>query len=315
MKKIKTTIIFTTIIVVILLISIFVLKLYDSKTKDEKLIPIKINKNLVQLNSKTSYFDVKNCINQYYQSLEQSSFEYMGDEEELNEEYIVEKYKSLLDEQYIKEFRITKENILNFYKNNNNIEFVIDNIYKKDYTENLSLYFIYGRNVNYNTNKLKQTGLIVKIDTKNEAFSIFPYEYMIKKNLEEKDLYKNVNTIKEIKEIKINDYNNFINENSSDELVVREYLNKFKMDIQYNPEIIYDMLDEKYKKENFKNKAEFLEKVESLKSKMSQSELKDYAVEKNDNQTIYKCVDTEGTYYIFKEKSILDYTIYLDFGI
>jgi len=312
MKKIKAAIIFISFIIILLLVAIIILKLYEGKKKNIE--HVEINKNLVQLNSRSSYFDIKNCVNQYYQSLEQNNIEYMAEEGELNEQYIIQKYKALLDQEYIKEFGITDEYILATYKDAN-MEFIIDNIYKKDYTENLSLYFVYGRNINYNTNQAEKTGLIIKTDTKNSSFSVYPYEYIAKYNLEEKELHKNIDTIKEPKELKINEYNFLGEANIYDELIIEEYLNKFKLDIQYSPELIYDKLYETYKKENFKSKEEFLEKAEALKGKILESQLKDYTIETNDNETIYKCVDTEGIYYMFKEKALFDYTIFLDFNI
>lgn len=126
------------------------------------------------------------------------------------------------------------------------------------------------------------------------------------------------------KNIKISDYANFdskytgatnqinyIKVTESD--IVQKYLADFVNTVQTNREEAYKLIDDYYKEKTFSSISDFNRKMDIISSKLFlDATVISYSV-KYDNKTKYFFIkDAAGNIFVFKEKNIMDYTVYLD---
>ena len=126
------------------------------------------------------------------------------------------------------------------------------------------------------------------------------------------------------KNIKISDYANFdskytgatnqinyIKVTESD--IVQKYLADFVNTVQTNREEAYKLIDDYYKEKTFNSISDFNRKMDIISSKLFlDATVTSYSV-KYDNKIKYFFIkDAAGNIFVFKEKNIMDYTVYLD---
>lgn len=305
--KIKK-IVFILITITMLIIATLIIANQKKEKERDKYTVKQIFEEFKPIEYNSEYLEIKSYLEEYEELCDAI---YDKSETEILYSYL--QAYDLLDNEYIKEFSITPENLIKKYKSNKGKEkFIIEKMYVRDFSESISLYFIYGKNVNYKTKTIRDNGFIVKRDVDNLTFSIYTYEYMVENKFELNKLNNNMDLTKISKSISKNENNELKFKTADEEIMAKEYFELFKQNAMYNPSSIYDKLDNKYKQENFPEEEAFINHIEEEKDEIKDSYFKSSSVEITENEIIYKIVDTEGRYYIIKSKSILDYTIFIE---
>ena len=123
-------------------------------------------------------------------------------------------------------------------------------------------------------------------------------------------LFFNSTTIKNNNSAKLED-NQVIYKNISESDIPEIYFSDFIETIKINRESAYDLLDDDYKvKITFDEFDLLLDEVEEKNE--FEIKLVSYKVIKNDNYKLFYVKDEDDNVYVFKEKSIMNYTVYLD---
>lgn len=262
---------------------------------------IEYNNQLSDIITKYDYYNVKYCVELYQQAINNL----------LNNSNSENKTKlyQMLDDEYIKEKNINSNNINNIYNNYQQSEIYIDKILSTQLSNNVKAYLVKGKTVSNNVKN--DCTLIVKLDILNNTFSVFPYEYVIEKkfnNLEAGDSL-NIQNDESIKNKTSNVYEDQSNNYAS---ISEAYYEKLKDDILYDPEYLYNILDEQYKEARFGNYENFVNYINSYKDIISNGQSTSSYREYYDGYVQYICVDNYNNYFIFNEVSTLNYTVQLD---
>ena len=120
---------------------------------------------------------------------------------------------------------------------------------------------------------------------------------------------------KNVEDRKIERYeaNEFIPIYMEEEDVVKKYINDYKNKMIYNLNEAYNMLNENYRNVRFGSIDNYKKYVDSIMSLTTYSlEVDKYSVSNINGSKIFNVYDKSGYQYIIKEKSIMDYEIYLD---
>ena len=182
---------------------------------------------LEKINDKLSYFLIKHCISNFYSS----------------EEYA---YNSL-------DYKERNYNINSFY--DEGTSFCIDEIYKATVKNSKNMYYVYYR-ISNGKNSAIDKQVIIKIDSSNVAFYIYPYEYLKSINYTNlKDGSKISLDVVDISEIERTKYNQYdLMEIKDDEpTCIKELFERFEFDVKYDLNHLYNSLDEEYKNIRFEN--------------------------------------------------------------
>lgn len=95
--------------------------------------------------------------------------------------------------------------------------------------------------------------------------------------------------------------------------VVKKYLNDYKNNILYNKEEAYNSLNEDYRNKKFGNFEEYKKYLDNFISDATYSmEVDKYSVTSINGNKVFNIIDNSGNKYIIKEKSIMNYEVYLD---
>lgn len=312
MNKKKKSIIFFICILLIILIIIFgiLLNLKKTNNNNDDIEVSDLNKELegkeglntydFKINSniyKYNYYTIKYCVEIYQNAIN-----------ELNKN----KLFNMLAQEYLNEEKITLENITEKYKNYKKSDIYINEILTTKMSDNISAYIVNAKLIEKNTANVNEDELLIEIDSKNNTFCIYPYEYLLEKGyskLKDGDILK----IQSINEIEKNEYNVFEDQSNRYKTIAVPYFEKLKIDLIYDSEYAYNQLDNDYKINKFNNSFEEFEKyINNNKNKILNMQIKKYARYYYDGYIQYIVVDNNGDYYIFNETSTLNYKIILD---
>lgn len=328
-NKSKKILLLTIIVLIIVSIGVFVLiKVINNKFKTDVIeykVNTQINNELKKVNSKGYYYIVKNIVEKYYYSLcslNQTTddiliFEYDEEVEKLEDELKAEiegtkkKIYNWIAEENIQESEISIDNIQEKLGNYKDLNVFIKNMYTRELSTNLTMYFVFGTIMEKDNSLTKDFKLMVMLDGKNSTFNIYTSDYIDKNNLyvlsQEKDFAMDITNVEK------RTYNTYKYEYISDETYAEDLLKHYVQSIKYlGTDYSYEQLDEEYKEKRFKTKTEYKEYVDENKKRISTALLDYYQVEKYDTYTQYICVDRKGNYYIFKESATMDYSLLLD---
>ena len=324
-KKVKLLIIITIVIIVIITgILIYLLNMENGNNlidigKEETYYSDQdthFRSELEEVTSKYDFFDTDACIKKYIatlQKLDKNMYEDKSNSVNDTINIYKEELYNLLDMDYIKQNKLTIQNIdkklSNYYTS---LNFQIKNMYVLDAKEELAIYFVYGNLINTNNKKIENYGFIVKRDTQNLKFTIIPYDYMIDNGYEETLIAnKNLDNIKNTS-INENDNNYYTSNAYDDEYISNYYFNIYKENLQFNIDNIYNNMEKEYREKRFGSLQDYKEYVTKNYKELLICNLNQYTTETEDNFTNYICKDQFNNYYIFKETNIGEYTLMLD---
>ena len=303
-KKVGIILLVLSLILIIMLILMITLlnKMkstdYNNNTEFEKQILYEANKNIEKVSNRNKYYVVQDIVITYMKYINNLKKEDIKDKNTA--------LYSILDKEYILEFNINENNIgekFNLYTSNEKV--YIDDIYELEKDISINIFFIYGTTINSN----EAFKLIVKTDSKNNTFSVFPAEYIDRYGY---SYSSNNDEIKiDDKEIEPNNYNIFEYKNINNDQMIVYYFEDLKNKV-FEKDKLYQVLDEEYKNKKFANIQEYNNYLENIKSFIMQRNIVNYQINKFDNYTQYVCIDQMGKYYIFNETGVMDYTVILD---
>ncbi len=315
--------IITLIIIIFILIAILTIYIYVNRGKviykidesgDE--IQYDLDEKLRLVTVRNDFYIVKNCVNQFY-SYYIAIFNTKEIYNNLDDAMIKDVQKQnaetvydILDVQYIKDKAITKENILTKLEKIKTSTIDIKNMYISEKTDNISIYIVEGTLRENNTNKIGKFKVIVKIDSLNRTFSIIPQDF-VEKNYNDLQIGDNIDI--EIPEnIEENTNNQYIYRPISDETYITDLINQHKLECLYETELVYNRLDEEYRSKRFETLDKFQKYIKDNQEKYKFIKIQKYKKNISDDYTEYICVDSNGNNYIFRESSVMKYTLLLD---
>lgn len=247
---------------------------------------------IIELKDANTFYVVTSCINKYMA---------------YNTSRNLESLYKLLSEEYINRYSITKDNITGKIKIFENDEtFSVTDIYEYNNNDNISTYFVTGKAIEdtYENDNPKEQELkvVVQLDKNNNTFCIILNED------KDNSIVGKSTQINDIKSQGINTYTiSNIEKKSFGVLYFNDYINKVQQDINS----AYGLLDAEYKNNKFKNVEEFEKYIDSI---YNLAYLQAIAIEliEGEEYNIYVCRDQYDNIYIFKETSIMKYTVQLD---
>ena len=96
------------------------------------------------------------------------------------------------------------------------------------------------------------------------------------------------------------------------EKYIIDMFNKLKNKLLYNREIVYEHLNEEYKKEKFETADDFDNFINTNLEEYKNMTLSKYQIIEQENYIQYILVDKNNNYYILNENSIMNYNVILD---
>lgn len=307
MQKLKKVIIFISIIILII-ITIMILNIIKNKKEVNEEANLDVITYVEKYTTKkvsdsVDFYTVKNICNAYVQNILYKSSESLYNQ---------------LDPKYIKEFDITKENVISKmpqynYEDNDylTLEVIVKDMYSVGNENSVYTFFVYGYvvdNIKHNKNDFK---CMVELLKESNVFYILPEDYMEKNNYTEMSEGQEIET--GIQEINTNGiYNKYDNIIREDEEIILDYFNQYKTALIYDKEEAYSMLEEEYREKRFGSLKNFEEYVNKNIKEMYLATFDKYQVKNKDNYVQYICVDKDGRYYIFNQYSIAEFKLILD---
>lgn len=255
------------------------------------------NSVLEEKKDEYSYFLMKQCVGNFFNA------------------NTIQQAFNIIDKEAIDKLGIDQNNIKSLYDNFNNPDFNIDKIYKQEIDESKDIYMVYLRlKKNSQSNEdVSSVAYFVKIDKKNVDFSIYPYEYLQKFNfLQYKENDKiSINITEEIEKNDDNGYK--VSLISKDEQsIIKELFERFKFDIKFDNNGLYNKIDNEYKSKKFEGLDDFKNFINSKKQQILNENISKYQVNEYENYNDYIAISEDEEYYIFSTKNLMDYTILLD---
>ena len=310
-NKIKKIIIILLILIAICIILIAILsKRNRSNPTDfsmdsygiEDYIQIEDSNKIMYEQNKNIYYTVVSVINKYI------------DESSMNNK---DKVLNMLDSEYVKDNNININNIeeiTGILPLNNNFQYYVyvpTAMYSMDEGK-ITTHFIYGYYYNNANMNKKELNLMVELDSINQTFNIYNYNYMLNNGYNNLRIGEIYNT--KLENIKNRSDNTFTYISINDEEMADKYLENFKEFVLYDRNTAYQMLNKEYSNLKFKNQEEFNVFLDNKKVEFFTAELKNYAVKTNENgNEEYICRDQNNNYYYFKQTDgIMRYEIVLD---
>ena len=213
-----------------------------------------------------------------------------------------QRFYNLLDKKYTSENSITKDNVKDVATGTYNFVITgiceaLENDTTSDYNT-FTLYFVDGYRINNETEQAEDYGYILRVDVERSAYSVFPYDYIVKHG------YKNVKegTKVSISNERIEKYDeNFYRmpaHRSFD--LANECLALFKQNALYKPELAFAELDSEYAKK-FGSAEGLKVYVANNKSNLNKIFLKSLDKDTKDNINTYTCFDSNNNQFIIKQ--------------
>lgn len=250
---------------------------------------------LTEVNDLYTYFLIKQCITNYYNA------------------ETIEKALSIIDTEAKEALNINQDNVSNLYNNYDKPQFCIDKIYKQSLNVSKDLYVVYHRLQKNLADNLTDTIIFIKIDNKNISFSVYPYEYLKQYNylgLGQDDVV----TINNLNDMQQNNSNKYKTDEISkdDKTCMQELHDRYKFDVQFDTNRLYNKLDEEYRKLRFPSLNIFLQYIDDNKRAIINQDILKYKISKDNEYKEYLIINDDNTHCIFNMKNLMDYKIKLD---
>lgn len=272
--------------------------------EEEEIVEENISHTLQIVKDRSDFFAVEGCISKFY-----TYYSDCFSTDSLSNQGIKAVY-NMLDKKYIEENEITEKNIIKKLSKINNAKANIHEMYVDEKSENIYVYIAKGKLREKDTNNILDFELMLMLDMQNKTFTVFLKDY-IDKYYNELELGKEID-IEVPDKIEENDYNIYDYKVIDDEEYVRKLIARYKEEIFYDKESAYNHLDQEYREKRFENFSDFETYLKANTKKNVILKLAQYRKTIYDDYKEYVCIDTKGNYYIFKEKSVMNYGMILD---
>lgn len=283
-------------------------------------IPTSYEKKI--LTEHSTFFSVADCVQKYLNSLSLNTDEisnkpvtgskmrsavtiYAENQNITDEASKKEAIYNFLNENYVKQNQITKNNILDKIEDKEAVEFIPMKMYEL-LGNNKSQYAVYGRTQEIESKEEKDVYFIVNVDKTNHAFNLIPVAF------EEYDDLNDIPLEEKDESIEQNKNNVFSYQIMQENEIVQKYFTYFKRLMQENPEMAYDILDEEYRNKRFGNIEEFKNYIDKNQEEIKGYLAREYETKKTENGTEYICSDQYQHYYIFQVSAVMQFSVKLD---
>ena len=216
----------------------------------------------------------------------------------------------LLDKEYVKKYKIDKNNIEKYIDPISSDIYEINNVYIIQRKDNYYMYLVKGYELYKNTNKKNEFNFVLKIDYKNCLFSIYLNPYIVDNNLIKLNLGDKVDL--KIDHIKGNYNNNFNKSVQSIQNNVKDIFSDYKNLCMFYEMYSYEVLSEDNKKEIFPNYEVYDKYILNRFKDIVMSNIIKFETEIKDDNVKYICYDNYGIKYIFNVKSYITYSVKID---
>ena len=277
------------------------------------------NATFQEIKNNVTYYKVKSCVGNYFNAWKNIWI----DEED--EQYYDETDFAIINEQKVNKLWI--EYLLGIlpqeYKNANDINInnitdkytkipkgkpVYDKIYEYNVSEKISAYIVIGNYISEeDTNNIEFSVMLI-MDRDNSTYEIYPTDYVLKNSINNITIGKKIEWLKNIKSVDDNKSNKFIYNRINDQAVAEDLFEDFMYNAKYNTQRAYDMLNEEYRSKKFNNINEF----NNFMMNRLDKKIIGYDVTKEINYSQFVVKDENNNYYIFIQKSPIDYEVFLD---
>lgn len=258
--------------------------------------------------SNADYIILKQCVNGFLNTINKNNTAYYGADgtKTISDDEIAKMELDLLSQSYINKNNINVKNINQYIYNINTATFFILTDVKQYYgTEQVNSFVVKGLVENTEYKPLMEVTMILNIDTTQATYSV-----EILNNNTSIDAV----TPTKLEKIDSNDVNEFQYIQLTDENIVKETVNTFKQTILGYPEVCYNkFMPAEYKQAKFANANAFKTYVQRNRELIEQINIKGYQKIDGGNRTTYILVDQYQNRYILNYRSMIDYTMTLDY--
>lgn len=307
MKKMEKIIIMITVIVLLIIIAIVaVLFKKNKKIEDDNTAAVESSykeqfneeNKIKKIDSNQEYFNVKKSVENYITISEELSSA-IKDGSDVKTKEAKEKIDAITPE-FVKQ---KLKNDLYEQVSIKNKSFRIDNIYrsvqtisKEAYVNDTDIYAYIVNGTVFDDNENQKFTLIAILDMINLTYYIVPEEYIEEEKIPIKENdYLSLYTDKNIED---NTYNKFDYISINDQDICKEYINNLKLNAKYDPQYLYEKLDEEYRDKKFTSVDEFKEYINSDIFNIDSIELSKYKVNTKEINE-YICLDQYRKIYNF----------------
>lgn len=289
MKKNKLFLILTFLIISLIIFIIFIVY-YLKNTTSSKIVT-----NISVINEA---YNVKTCSQKFYL--------YCKD-------YRISAPSSiydLLDKEYIKKYGVNINEINQYINSINSDTYKIKQVYKIQQKNNLSLYLVKGYEVYRNKEEMKEFNFLLKIDNKQNTFSIFLQNYIDEMKYNDINLKDEINI--KLSSIKKNYNNTFDKANKNTYDNVKDIYTDYKRLCMFYERYSYEVLNENIKKEQFTNYETYDKYILKRFKDIVMSDLNKYDTDIKDDKIVYTCYDNYGKKYVFNVYSYITYDVIIE---
>lgn len=330
-KKLKIAII--AMIIVLFILMILIIYFINVRNKDIN-IPKKTDSNVLNNTISNTSTEDKTEDNLYQNNkknlditplIDSSKTSLIITDEDLRLKQVIDNYSYFLCKQCLNTFYLKKEsaynvlaedlrqyNISNFYGQIEDPSICIDKIYKAEGNLDLKIYVIYYR-IELGNGLYGNLFNVIKIDKKNRLFAIYPYEYLISKNVtgfNENDIIsRDIISLDEVTKTEYNHYR-IDDINTSESVCIREIFERCSFDYQFDKNHLFTVLNENYRNTRFQNIDEFINYLNT--TNVLKGNIKDYQSEKVNEGIQYILRGSYNNYYVVNYNNIMNYNLILD---
>lgn len=329
MEKIKKIIILFIIFIIIIILILMILLNNQNNTKElddnenyleegEELILEENDNGYIDVFDANIFYSIVSSVSKYIDIMQYDINNHIEDNDiyiqyDIDREYLftiksqnqkLDAIYKLLDGKYKSKNKITLNNMDKFwYDVEDNTVLVPLQMKVKYGSANINTYILKAY---LNGSELEEKYFIVRTDSENQTFSV---EFITDN---EEDIEK-INVNENEDSIEKNEYNQFKIEIIKTDKVAQNYLEHYKeLSIQY-PEIVYNnYLDKDYKEKRFGTVENYKKYIEDNREELEYIQIKKYAIESENNETKYICLDQYENTYVFNTTAIMQYTVTLD---
>ena len=168
--------------------------------------------------------------------------------------------------------------------------------------------YVFGEIFDEKNKKSQNIFYAIDFDTENSKYKIS----QMKKDMESNEFEQIVKAGAQKYLISDNITGEFLQEDITENNIVKRYFEYYKMLILINPEKAYSLIDNEYKELRFENYDNFYKYINNNISKFTNMEFSKFQINYYDNYTQYVSVSNDGEYYIFNMNKIMDFSVLLD---
>lgn len=216
----------------------------------------------------------------------------------------------LLDKEYIKKYGVNKNEINEYIHSINSDTYKIKHVYKIQEKNSLSLFLVKGYEVYRKNEEIKEFSFLLKIDNKQNTFSIFLQNYIDEMKYNEINLKDEINI--KLSSIKKNYNNTFDKANKNMYDNVKDIYTDYKRLCMFYERYSYEVLSEKNKKEQFQNYETYYRYILNRFKDIVMSDMIKYENDIKDDKIVYICYDNYGKKYIFNVYSYITYDVIIE---